>query len=57
MITQSYLFLVLPTSMASHCNSWQFRCNNGQGIPKYELCNGWRECDDGSDEWRSNCGM
>ncbi|XP_028394860.1 ZP domain-containing protein-like [Dendronephthya gigantea] len=40
------------------CWYWQFRCNNGyQCIDRYYLCNGWRECSDGSDEWSWNCGM
>ncbi|XP_028394866.1 deleted in malignant brain tumors 1 protein-like [Dendronephthya gigantea] len=39
------------------CQYWQFRCNNGyQCVDRYYLCNGWRDCSDGSDEWPSNCG-
>ena len=49
---RSLIFWVLPTSVTSHCDYWQFRCNNGQCISKYELCNGRRECDDGSNhDW------
>ncbi|XP_028394864.1 antigen WC1.1-like [Dendronephthya gigantea] len=51
--------LIQPSSTASQtiCRYWEFRCNNGyQCIHRYYLCNGWRECSDGSDEWSWNCG-
>ena len=40
------------------CHYWEFRCGNGyQCVQRYLLCNGWRDCSDGSDEWSVNCGM
>lgn len=32
------------------CAADQFRCRNGDCVPGYVQCNGYRDCPDGSDE-------
>ena len=37
---------------------WKFRCDNGhECVSEYRLCDGRRDCSDGSDEWYRNCSM
>jgi len=38
---------------SQHCWSWEFNCDNGQCIPHTNKCNGFRDCNDNSDE--KNC--
>ncbi|VDN04759.1 unnamed protein product [Thelazia callipaeda] len=44
--------LPLPASgqIISCKSAWQWTCNNGECIAQYDLCNGIRQCSDGSDE-------
>ncbi|XP_018901607.1 modular serine protease isoform X2 [Bemisia tabaci] len=48
-----------PTTSArppsSYCLSNQFKCNSGQCIAKYLLCDGKLDCNDGSDETSAIC--
>ncbi|KAE9547245.1 hypothetical protein FO519_009543, partial [Halicephalobus sp. NKZ332] len=37
------------------CSSSEFRCSSGACIPKKDMCNGVKDCDDGSDE-EGQCG-
>ncbi|CAB4035545.1 deleted in malignant brain tumors 1 -like, partial [Paramuricea clavata] len=45
-----------PTTPSRHCASWQYRCRNGQCIRQSWLCDGGRDCNDGSDEDWIVCG-
>ncbi|TGZ69507.1 hypothetical protein CRM22_003711 [Opisthorchis felineus] len=38
------------------CGPGEFRCADGECIPRGYLCNGRRDCADGSDESREQCG-
>merc|ERR1712141_859742 len=45
-----------------HCEDWQFACSSsgnysgsGDCVPKYYLCDGDNDCDDGSDEYQEFC--
>ena len=44
-----------PVASYTYCHYWQFRCNSGQCVNRYNLCDGWRNCYDGSDEWSRYC--
>ena len=44
-----------PVTSYAYCHYWQFRCNNGQCVNRYNLCDGRSHCYDGSDEWSGNC--
>ncbi|XP_014240869.1 modular serine protease-like [Cimex lectularius] len=37
------------------CRSDQFKCNNGQCIRQFEVCDGKKNCGDGSDETQAIC--
>ena len=39
-----------PTNASRHCESWQFRCTNGQCIDRSWACDGAYNCADRSDE-------
>ena len=42
------------------CESWQFQCNNGNCIVYWNVCNGYDNCGDNSDESKKDgafCGM
>uniref|UniRef100_A0A1B6KNQ0 Peptidase S1 domain-containing protein n=1 Tax=Graphocephala atropunctata TaxID=36148 RepID=A0A1B6KNQ0_9HEMI len=39
----------------SSCSQLEFKCANGDCIPSYSVCDGTRECADGSDETREAC--
>ncbi|CAB4016122.1 deleted in malignant brain tumors 1 [Paramuricea clavata] len=45
-----------PTNASRYCESWEFRCRNGQCVHRSRLCDGGRDCNDGSDEERVVCG-
>ena len=52
------LALLLATS-ASHvqgCRHWEFGCSDGECINAHYKCNGWKSCEDGSDETTEECG-
>ncbi|CAB4041170.1 deleted in malignant brain tumors 1 -like, partial [Paramuricea clavata] len=44
------------TTPSRNCESWEFRCRNGQCVHRSRLCDGGRDCNDGSDEERVVCG-
>ena len=47
---------VLSTSTALlACKETEFRCGDGLCIPREELCDGFRDCYDDSDEEQPNC--
>jgi len=37
------------------CKRLEYRCSNGECIPSYNVCDGAKDCTDGSDETRSAC--
>ncbi|KAF4521098.1 hypothetical protein B566_EDAN009053 [Ephemera danica] len=43
-----------PASTIGGCRAFQYKCHNGDCIDLYMLCDGQRDCTDGSDE--SQCG-
>ncbi|CAB4000670.1 deleted in malignant brain tumors 1 -like, partial [Paramuricea clavata] len=45
-----------PTTASRHCQSWQFRCRNGQCIHRSWTCDGVSNCADRSDEDWVVCG-
>ena len=45
-----------PTTPSRYCAPWEFRCRNGQCIRQSWLCDGGRDCNDGSDEDWVVCG-
>ena len=45
-----------PTTTSRYCAPWEFRCRNGQCIRQSWLCDGGRDCNDGSDEDLFVCG-
>ena len=45
-----------PTTTSRYCAPWEFRCRNGQCIRQSWLCDGGRDCNDGSDEDWVVCG-
>ncbi|XP_028394918.1 uncharacterized protein LOC114519064 [Dendronephthya gigantea] len=56
MPTAKYSTQISSAASQTVCPYWMFRCNNGyQCFPRYYLCDGWRDCSDGSDEWSWNC--
>ncbi|XP_065204425.1 low-density lipoprotein receptor-related protein 2-like isoform X2 [Planococcus citri] len=44
-----------PKIQATECKSWEFKCDNGQCISKWDACNGTSECEDKSDETCHRC--
>lgn len=44
------------TARPAHCRANQFTCDNGQCIYDVEVCDGTRDCTDGSDEIFARCG-
>lgn len=47
----TYIILLDP----SKCKAEEFKCPNGKCIYKYVLCDGRKDCNDGSDESASMC--
>ena len=39
--------------MFSACRDSEFLCDGARCLPAEKVCNGWEECDDGTDE--ENC--
>ncbi|XP_065207242.1 uncharacterized protein LOC135836375 [Planococcus citri] len=39
----------------THCENWQFACKNGQCSAKPFICDGLKDCSDGSDETYEQC--
>ena len=37
------------------CENDEFQCLNGYCIPDYYICDGYEDCEDGSDEHIANC--
>ena len=53
----SIIFIILDNRMTTTvdpCYDWQFQCNNGMCIERYQKCDGNDNCGDFSDE--HNCG-
>ena len=49
--------IIFAVCHGRECRSYQFKCNNGrQCIMETSKCDGWKSCDDGSDETTELCG-
>ncbi|KAH8289059.1 hypothetical protein KR054_008100, partial [Drosophila jambulina] len=46
---------LLPFVVLAECDDTQFECDNGNCISSYDVCNGDKNCPDGSDETAMTC--
>ncbi|XP_038045203.1 uncharacterized protein LOC119719784 isoform X2 [Patiria miniata] len=54
--TDSPSDLVRQAHPGNHSNAtYSFFCLSGERVPLWQTCNGFPDCDDGSDEWAANC--